>query len=433
MLLHSGDRPGPLARWHLLVFDPVETLALPAGAPGAGGGALAELERRLRARWPGCAPAVDEDGSRPAFQGGAVGYLGYDLARELERLPALARPDADLPDLLVGLYPFALAEEVATGRRIVIGRGEARAAQRFRDEVLSLATLARPLPVPRPARGTLSSSMERDAYIAAVERAREHILDGDIYQVTLAQRFALEYAERPEPLHAALRASHPTPYGALLRTPDVAVVSGSPECFLRRRGTHVESRPIKGTRPRGTDPARDRALREELERSPKEQAELAMIVDVARNDLGRVAAIGSVTVRQAAATDAWPTVFHRVATVCAALAPGVSVCELLRAALPPASVTGAPKIRACELIDALEPVRRHVYTGAIGWVGADGDCELSVAIRIATWTAGRLLVPVGSGITLASEPAAEYDETLDKARALFDVLHVQPPRIGASP
>jgi para-aminobenzoate synthetase component 1 len=157
-----------------------------------------------------------------------------------------------------------------------------------------------------------------------------------------------------------------------------------------------------------------------------------MIVDLARNDLGRVARIGSVRVPEPGVTEAWPTLFHRVATVTAALDPALPARELLRATLPPASVTGTPKIRACEVIDALEPVQRHVYTGAIGWVGADGDCELSVAIRIATWTAGRLLVPVGSGITLASEPAAEYDETLDKARALFDVLRVAPARTGAS-
>jgi para-aminobenzoate synthetase component 1 len=428
MLLDSGDRPGPLARWHLLVFDPVETLALEACV---GDGALATLERRLAARFPDPGPARVVGGG-PGFRGGAVGYLGYGLARELERLPARARADADVPDLLMGLYPFALAEEVGTGRRVVVGRGEARDAERFRDEVLAVSAHARALPGPRPARGPVTSSLDRDAYIAAVERAREHILDGDIYQVNLALRFALEYDERLEPLQAALRRRQATPYGALLRTPDVAVVSGSPECFLQRRGTHVESRPIKGTRPRGADAAHDRVLREALEQSPKEQAELAMIVDLVRNDLGRVADIGSVTVREAAATDAWPTVFHRVATVAAAVDPGLSAAALLRAALPPASVTGTPKIRACEVIDALEPVRRHVYTGALGWVGADGDCELSVAIRIATQTAGRLLIPVGSGITLASEPAAEYEETLDKARALFDVLHVAPSWIGAT-
>jgi para-aminobenzoate synthetase component 1 len=440
MLLDSGDRPGPLARWHLLVFDPVETLALRAGIPG-GEGALGVLERRLRAHWPAAsAPApgmpapvqAAHEPGLPAFRGGAVGYLGYELARELERLPARALPDADIPDALLGLYPFALAEEVPTGRRLVVGRGTERAAERFRAAVLAASARARPLPAPRPARGPVSSSLGREAYIAAVERAREHILDGDVYQVNLAQRFALDYVERLQPLQAALRRGHGTPYGALLRTPGVSVLSGSPECFLRRRGALVESRPIKGTRPRGADPDQDRALRAELEQSAKEQAELAMIVDLVRNDLGRVASVGSVEVREAAATDAWPTVFHRVATVAAAVDPGLSVGQLLRATLPPASVTGTPKIRACELIDALEPVRRHVYTGAIGWVGADGDCELSVAIRIATLSAGRLLVPVGSGITLASEPAAEYDETLDKARALFDVLHVAPAGTGAS-
>jgi para-aminobenzoate synthetase component 1 len=352
-----------------------------------------------------------------------VGFFGYELARELERIPVRARPDADLPDLMVGLYPFALAEELGSGRRLVVGRGDERDARRFRDAVAALGTGA-PLGEPAPPAGPPRSTFDRPAYLRALARVREHILDGDIYQVNLSQRFELPYAGRPEPLQAALRARFPAPFGALLRAPGLAVVSSSPELFLRRRGAELQCRPIKGTRPRGRDPEHDRQLRAELEASPKEQAELAMIVDLVRNDLGRVAELGSVEVELPFRTEAWSTVFHRVATVRCRLARERSAADVLQATFPPASVTGTPKLRAQQLIEELEPVRRHVYTGAIGWVGADGDLDLSVAIRIATLVDGRLLLPVGGGITLLSEPAAEYDETLHKARALFDVLQV---------
>jgi para-aminobenzoate synthetase component 1 len=177
---------------------------------------------------------------------------------------------------------------------------------------------------------------------------------------------------------------------------------------------------------------RDTLLREELLTSGKDRAENVMIVDVLRNDLGRVCETGSVQTPALCRLETYPQVFHLTSVVTGILREGLDAFDLLHASFPGGSITGAPKIRAMQILEALEPVRRHVYTGAIGWVGADGDCELSVAIRIATWTAGRLLVPVGSGITLASEPAAEYDETLDKARALFDVLRVAPARTGAS-
>jgi len=270
------------------------------------------------------------------------------------------------------------------------------------------------------------STFTRPAYEAAVRAAREHILDGDVYQVNLSQRLAVDYAGRPEPLGAALSERFPAPFAALLRAPGLALISSSPELFLRRRGTAVLSRPIKGTRPRGATPEQDAVLRRELEASDKERAELAMIVDLVRNDLGRSARLGSVRVAGEFETDAWSTVFHRVAEVRCEVEPDLPASRLVAAAFPPASVTGTPKIRACEVIDELEPVRRHVFTGALGWIGADGDLDLSVAALTVTQEVGRLLFSVGGGITLASEPAAEYDETLHKARALLDVLGAPP-------
>ena len=425
MLLDSGTTASPWARWSLLVLDPVETLR---ASVRPGGRTLRDVQAALDRRWPGaqCRPVQASDEERPAFSGGAVGWLGYDLARELEALPERARPDAALPDVALGLYPFALAEEVATGRRLVVGRGTREQALAFRDGVARLAAQAVALGEPEPVAAPLASSFDRAGYEAAVEAVRELIRDGEIYQVNLSQRFELPYAGRPEPLQAALARRFPAPFGALLRLPGLAVISSSPELFLRRRGERLECRPIKGTRPRSPDRGRDERLRAELESSDKEGAELAMIVDLVRNDLGRCACIGSVAVEQAALTEGWSTVWHRVAHVSCAVDAERSPADLLEATFPPASVTGTPKLAACRVIERIEPVRRHVYTGAIGWLGADGELDLSVAIRIATLAGGRLLVPVGGGITLASDPAAEYEETLHKARALFDVLGVAP-------
>jgi para-aminobenzoate synthetase component I len=427
VLLHGGGPPSRWNAWSYLAFDPLELLVRRAGeGPGT---AFEALDAALRRRWPDARRPeargdLDEPDEQPAFRGGAVGWLAYDLARELERLPARAAPDADVPDLWAGLYDLALAEQAGTGRRVLVGRADAARVRQVLAELPALAARAAPLPPPVRPTGRVQSTFTRAGYEAAVRAAREHILDGDVYQVNLSQRLAASYAGRPEPLAAALAQRFPAPFAALLRTPGLALVSSSPELFLRRRGTALVSRPIKGTRPRGATPAEDAALRAELEASDKERAELAMIVDLVRNDLGRSARVGSVRVAGPFETDAWSTVFHRVAEVRCEVQADLPACRLVAAAFPPASVTGTPKIRACEVIDELEPVRRHVFTGAIGWIGADGDLDLSVAIRIGTLTRGRLLFNVGGGITLASEPAAEYDETLHKARALLDVLGV---------
>ncbi len=442
LLLDSGPRRTDLAQWHLLLFDPVARFQHRA-VPGENG--LQALQVALERCWPGVRRAAGAAagragtaalGSVPAFTGGAAGWFGYDLGRELERVPARCPPDADVPDLCVGLYPFALAEDVGSGRRLIVGRGSSEEAHRFLAEVTALVAAATPLVplLPAPAASGLSpeTSLDRLAYMAAVEAAREHILDGDIYQVNLCQRLQFPFDGDSAALQLAWRNRFPAPFGALMRIPGLAIVSSSPELFLRKRGSRVESRPIKGTAPRSADPRVDAGLRESLEASAKERAELAMIVDIVRNDLGRTAEIGSVAVEGGFRTDSWSDVHHRVATVSARVPDEVTALEVMATAFPPASVTGAPKLAAQAVIEELEPRRRHVYTGAIGWIGADGDMDLSVAIRIATLTEGRLLASFGGGITLASDPAAEYEETLHKARALCDVLGARGPFTGTS-
>jgi len=436
VLLAGGQDSGELNRWRFLAWDPVEVVehrvtgryesdpaarALPrlATALTRVFGAASEAEAEKRA-WTG--PAL------PPFCGGAVGLLGFDLGRELEALPDLVPPDAPLPDLSMGLYPFVLAEEVPTGRRMLVGRGSAGEARTRLDDVAALVRHASPVQGPaHDAVGTPCSTFERVEYESAVRRILDHIRQGDIYQVNLSQRFELPYRDTATALFEAVSVRNPVPFGSLFRTPDWQLLSNSPELFLRRRGNVFESRPIKGTRPRSGDPERDALQRAELEASEKELAELAMIVDLVRNDLGRSAELGSVSVDLPFQTDAWATVFHRLARVHGTLSEGLELTSILEGAYPPASVTGTPKIRALEIIEAIEPVRRHAYTGAFGWIDGSGDCDLSVNIRIATLHDERLLVPVGGGITVGSDPTAEYVETLHKARAMFDALHVSLP------
>ncbi len=433
VLFDSGTGPDDFAERDLLLFDPVEVVEAAWDEPGPR--ALERVSAALARHFPGAAQApagaADDAGARAPFAGCAAGWLGYDLGRQLERQTARARPDVELPDLCMGIYAFAVVEERESGRRRVVGRGDAATARACVDTVRALGREARASTAAPASVGRVTSTFDRAAYMAAVDAVREHILDGDVYQVNLAQRFEMEWSGRPVDLHRAWRAGARAPFGALIRTPHGAVISNSPELFLRRRGERLLSRPIKGTRPRGADAGEDARLQAELEASPKEQAELAMIVDLVRNDLGRSAQIGSVQVALPFATDAWPTVFHRVAAVSARVPVSLSPGAIIEAAFPPASVTGTPKIAALDIIDALEPVRRHVYTGALGWIGAGGDFDLSVAIRIATAVPGRLLVPVGGGITLASDPAAEYEETLHKARAAFEALGVALPAVDA--
>jgi para-aminobenzoate synthetase component 1 len=263
----------------------------------------------------------------------------------------------------------------------------------------------------------------RETYLAAARRAVEYIHAGDVFQVNYAHEFRAAYRGDPLSLYLALREANPAPYGAYL---DLgrgnAVLSTSPELFLRVRGREVTTRPIKGTRPRGADPAADARLREELRASPKDQAELAMIVDLERNDLGRVCEPGTVEVVSDAEIESYATVHHRVAEVRGELEEGFDRVDLLAATFPGGSITGAPKVRAMEIIDELEAGRRGPYTGAIGLLSDDGNMDLNIAIRTAVLARGEVRVHVGGGIVADSVPEAEYEETLAKGRAIFDAL-----------
>jgi para-aminobenzoate synthetase component 1 len=380
---------------------------------------------------------------RPAgvvpFSGGAVGYWSYDFGRRFEQLPSIARDDLGLPDFVIAFYDVIGVHDHVSRSTWLFSSGlpfddERRAVharerlEQFQDLLWKSARRAprRPAPCPRIARSTFAP----DDFRRAVVTIKDHIASGDIFQANLSQRWTVPL-EAGEPgfaldLFQALVDRSPAPFSAYLDCGDHTVVSGSPERFLELRGRRIETRPIKGTRPRSADPVQDRRLREELLKSPKDRAENVMIVDVLRNDLGRVCETGSVETRALCELETFPQVFHLTSTVTGTLRRDYDAFDLLKASFPGGSITGAPKIRAMEILDALEPVRRHVYTGAIGYLDWSGSADWNIAIRTALVTPDAVHFAAGGGITIDSDPDEELAETLHKAEgmrlALSEVL-----------
>ena len=379
--------------------------------------------------------AAEGDPALPPFQGGLAGYVGYDYGRVLERVPAPRSDDLDVPDVLLGLYDWVISWDHQAERAWLVSTGlpEARAASADRaarraDRVQELLSRPAPAPLQRAegegpeARGPLRSNFTRNQYLAAVSRVREYILAGDLFQANISQRFDAPLAGAPFDLYRRLRHRSPAPYAAWVDAGRFQLMSASPERFLRLDGGRVETRPIKGTRPRSADPARDAGLAAELSASAKDRAENVMIVDLLRNDLSRVCRPGSVRATELLALEAHPTVYHLVSTVTGELAAGCDAFDLLCAAFPGGSITGAPKVRAMEVIAELEPSRRAAYCGSIGYLSVTGDMDTSIVIRTCIATGGRVYFQAGGGIVADSDPAAEYEETLDKARALIESL-----------
>ncbi|MGD0651313.1 MAG: aminodeoxychorismate synthase component I [Verrucomicrobiia bacterium] len=375
--------------------------------------------------------------------GAAIGYFGYDLKNFVEKLPANAQDDVGLPDCWFGFYDNLLVFDHAQRKTWQISHSH-RAVSHYSNTPI----LQHPI-------SALHSNFTRDSYRRAVLRAKEYIAAGDIYQVNLSQRFQCGVEAAPAKVYLALRESNPAPYCAYLDIGTAQILSSSPECFLNIRDCHVVTRPIKGTRPRGKTADEDERVAQELLASPKDNAELVMIIDLERNDLGKVCQFGSVRVKELVRVEQYATVFHLVSTVEGLLRRDVSHVDCVRACFPGGSITGAPKIRAMEIIDELEPHARGVYTGAIGFLGFNGVSHLNIAIRtvvyqpigsvgaaspprpewpeptqsIAAGTplprrgcAGRLTFHAGGGIVADSEPDSEYDETLAKAEGIFNAI-----------
>ena len=443
-LLESALRSVPRARWSYLGAHPFLVLAAKgrrtwterAGQRSdAPRGVFREL-RALLGRYR-ASRAGEAGPDQPELTVGAVGFLAYELGRLIEQLPGRAPDDLGLPDLHLGLYDATLAYDHRHGvwhasAAEFAARSAAERRRRRQARIAALGDLVSSGPAPSPscaagsagAGGPLRSNFRRDEYQAAVARVLEYIRAGDIFQANLSQRFAAEWPPGAVELYRRLRRVNPAPFAAYYDFGAAQVVSASPELFLHVAGRRVETRPIKGTRPRGASAAEDRRQAAELSASPKDRAELTMIVDLERNDLGRVCAYGSVRVEEHLALESFPTVHHLVSTVAGELHEGRDLVDLLRATFPGGSITGAPKIRAMQIIDELERSARGVYTGALGFLGFDGVMELNLPIRTFTAGGGWAYFGVGGGVVADSSPAGEYEETLHKARGLVAALEV---------
>ncbi len=448
LLLESVPGGGAGGRYSFLAADPFSVVSV---APGAASDPFHALQAVLD-RFP-----VETLAGLPPFQGGLAGYLGYELHRFVEPASRLPQRSHRHPDLWMGAYDWTVAWDHELGRCWILSTGlpESSAPERRRraerrmafveglleagsevdGERRSLAGAASSLvgkrramsAVPRPAHPVpgfpgLDSTFSREGYLAAVDRVRTFIREGDVFQVNLSQRLSFECSEDPREVYHHIRGKHPAAFSAAIRAEGSWIFSASPERFLRVRGGEVETRPIKGTAARGKTPREDAELAEGLRASAKDRAENVMIVDLLRNDLSKVCADHTVEVTGLCVLESHPSVHHLVSTVRGRLREGVGVEELLRATFPGGSVTGAPKIRAVEIIGELEPIQRGVYTGSIGYLGFDGTVDLSVVIRTIVLEDRRAHLAVGGGILLDSDPEREYVETLDKAEGLLRAL-----------
>jgi len=444
-MLDSAPAGSRLGRWSFLGARPFMTFTARGrswivrrdGAVERGRGdpfaALARLIAQFRS---------EPSAGGPPFAAGAVGFVSYEAGRLLEKLRSPRPPAPGIPDLAFAFYESILACDLARREAWVTSGGlrgpwsGLRERQSARAEELLAAARAPAGKASRPRRrfrlaGPLATSLPREEYLRAVAEIKGEIRRGEIYQANLTRKFSARWAGDPADLFLRLRAASPAPFSAWLDLGRVKVISSSPERFLRVRGRRAETRPIKGTRPRLPDPAADRDMALELVRSPKDAAEHVMIVDLERNDLGRVCKAGTVRVDELAALEVYPQVFHLTSTVTGRLRDGLTVVDALRAAFPGGSITGAPKIRSMDIISALEPEPRDVYTGALGWFSFSGDCDLSMVIRTVTLNGRKLCFGVGGGIVADSDPAAEYEETLDKAKGILAALGEESPASSA--
>jgi para-aminobenzoate synthetase component 1 len=445
LFLDSAADPERLGRYSFLSAAPAAIVR----TKGPGGVSALDQARTLLAPH-----ATDPIRGLPPFQGGIAGCLAYDYGAVLERLPAPRYDDLNLPDAVLGLYDWVVAWDHISHRAWLISTGmpatgaakAVRASERMQwarrmlDGPSGGASGRRAQEAPKhasaphapsyPVSGAehalgigLRSSFTHRGYLDAVTRVRDFIVAGDIFQANLSQRFEAPLEEDPWHLYRRLRDVNPAPFAAYLEFDGVCIASASPERFLRvDPDGHVETRPIKGTSPRGLSPQHDAALSRALHDSEKDRAENLMIVDLLRNDLSRVCRPGTVRVPELFALERYRTVHHLVSTVVGQLAPGRDATDLLAAAFPGGSITGAPKVRAMEIIAELEPSRRGIYCGSIGYLSTTGAMDTSIVIRTLVASDGRVTFSAGGGIVADSDPESEYQETLDKARALITAL-----------
>jgi anthranilate synthase component 1 len=407
---------------------------------------LSDLERRMAVHKPAHLPEL------PPFTSGAVGYAAYDSIRYAERLPHPPVDDLHLPDLSFAFYDRLLVfDNVTKSLDIVVlahvddgspasaSRGYGEACRRIDA---TIEQLFRPSPWPSAADigprreprcltdGTARAASTREEFLAATEKAIEYIRAGDIFQVVLSRRLEMPFAFPPLELYRTLRVVNPSPFMFYLRTPAATLVGSSPEIMVRVVDGHVTVRPLAGTRPRGKTPEEDAALAEGLLADPKERAEHVMLIDLGRNDVGRVSSIGSVVLSDVMSIERYSHVMHITSNVTGQLSPGTTAFDALRACLPAGTVSGAPKIRAMQIIDELEPRKRGPYAGAVGYIDFSGAMDTCIALRTVVITGGKAYVQSGAGIVADSVPESEFQETLNKAKGLLVSLEMTAERLG---
>ncbi|UYB73062.1 aminodeoxychorismate synthase component I [Aeromonas veronii] len=424
MLLESAGPLGADNGFDIITADPLATLETRGEVTTLRVGAniskhhedplalLAHTQQQLLGELDLCATHLP-------FIGGTLGLFGYDLGRRFERLPVQAAADIAVPDMAVGIYDWALLRNVATGDWQLVHWGdEAGLANR-------LAWLEQQQAKPAPAfalQGSWQSNMSRAEYGEKFARIQEYLAAGDCYQINLTQRFSAPYQGDEWHAYCLLATANKAPFSAFIRLPESALLSLSPERFLLLDGRHIETKPIKGTRPRHPDPVTDRQVARELAQADKDRSENLMIVDLLRNDIGRVSRPGSVSVPHLFAVESFPAVHHLVSTIHGELDARWQGVDLLRACFPGGSITGAPKIRAMEIIEELEPQRRNAYCGSIGYLSQHGRMDTSICIRTLIAEAGRLHCWAGGGIIADSDADSEYQETYDKVARILPPL-----------
>ncbi len=420
MLLHSGFAEHPHNRFDILVAEPRATLVTRGAETTICVGGVSSTHHSDPLQL--LQQTLDSFGYQPAthpelpFLGGALGLFGYDLGRHFEKVPEIAKADLNTPDMAIGIYDWALIADHKLKKLTLICCGECSARLNWLEAQIA--------PAVEPFRLTSAwrSSMTREQYGLKFRQVQEYLKSGDCYQVNLAQRFNACYEGDEWQAFEQLNTANRAPFSAFIRLPESVILSLSPERFILLEGKNIQTRPIKGTLPRLADPIADAQQAEKLANSPKDRAENLMIVDLLRNDIGRVAVPGSVKVPELFVVEPFPAVHHLVSTITAQLPQHLQATDLLRACFPGGSITGAPKVRAMEIIEELEPQRRNAWCGSIGYLSFCGNMDTSITIRTLTAEGGKLYCSAGGGIVADSVESAEYQETFDKVNRILPQL-----------
>ena len=422
MLLHSASDDHVDSRYDIIVADPVATLITFDQSTTIIEGdkkttnqedpftLISELTEKY-------APNIEDHNELP-FTGGALGYFAYDLGRRIEQLPNLAIDDISMPDMAIGIYTWAIVVDHHEKYVKLVGTNVDAALAFIKKQQLT----GEPTQHFRLT-SEWSSNISAQDYEHKFSQVQEYLLSGDCYQINLAQRFVASYRGDEWLAYKLLESNNNGPFSAFLRLPQGCIISVSPERFIKLRCNKIETKPIKGTRPRAKETIQDRINAQELQSAIKDQAENLMIVDLLRNDIGRVASTGSVSVPKLFDIESFPAVHHLVSTIRAELAPQYCATDLLRACFPGGSITGAPKIRAMEIIEELEPHRRSAYCGSIGYISRDGQVDTSITIRTLIASNGNIYAWAGGGLVADSEVQMEYQETFDKLSRILPILN----------